>query len=119
MPFPALRNIALKCNPSLRTPKQINEQTYTPQMAKSSRGAPSQFDILTYDLDSDEDTTITRDNFELSTTELQEHYVMPVGLAKWMKDKKRSHTLFIRYQSTNDIQERSSWSASRRGTSRP
>ena len=73
-------------------------------MAKASRGAPSQFDILMYDFDSDEDTTITRDNFELSTAELQDHYSLPVGLAKWMKDKKRSHTVFIRYQGTNDIQ---------------
>ena len=73
-------------------------------MAKSSRGAPSSFDILLYDFDSDEDATITRDNFELSTAELQEHYAMPVGLAKWMKDKRRSHSVFIRYQGTNDIQ---------------
>ena len=51
-------------------------------MAKASRGAPSQFDILMYDFESDEDTTITRDNFELSTAELQECYAMPVGLAK-------------------------------------
>jgi len=56
--------------------------------------------------DSDEDATIPRDNLDLSTAELQEHYSLPVGLAKWMKDNKRSHTVFIRYQSTNDMQGR-------------
>ena len=61
-------------------------------MAKASRGAPSQFEILIFDFDSDEDATITRDNFELSTAELQEHYSMPVGLAKWMKERRDATT---------------------------
>ena len=56
-------------------------------MAKASRGAPSQFDILMFDLESDEDAEMTRDNFELSTAELLEHHSLPVGLAAWMKDK--------------------------------
>ena len=73
-------------------------------MAKASRGAPSQFDILMYDFESDEDATITRDNFELSTAELMEHYSLPDGLATWMKDKGRGHTVFVRYQTTNDIE---------------
>ena len=66
-------------------------------MAKSSRGPPSTFDILLQDYDSDGDTTITRDNFELSTAELQEHNVNPLNLVKWMKEKKKTHTIFIRY----------------------
>jgi len=76
---------------------------HIPQMAKASRGAPSSFDILMDNFDSEEDATITRDNFELSTAELQEHYSLPNGMTKWMKENKRTHTVFFRYQSTNDI----------------
>ena len=50
-------------------------------MTESSRGAPSTYDILLgANYDSDEDNTVTRDNFELSTAELQEHNVNPLGL---------------------------------------
>ena len=82
----------------------MNKQMHIPQMAKASRGAPSSFDILMDNFDSEEDATITRDNFELSTAELQEHYSLPNGMTKWMKENKRSHTVFFRYQNTNDIQ---------------
>ena len=74
-------------------------------MAESSRGIPSTFDILLgANYDSDEDNKVTRDNFELSTAELQEHNVYPIGLTAWMKKQKKKHTIFIRYQSTNDIE---------------
>ena len=71
-------------------------------MSKSSRGAPSQFDILMSDLQSDDDAEMTRDNFELSTAELMDHYSLPVGLSAWMKDKGMGHTVFIKYHTTHE-----------------
>ena len=71
-------------------------------MTESSRGRPSTYDILLGgDYDSDEE--VTRDDFELSTAELQDHVGTPPGLEKWKKEKKKKHTIFIKYQVTNAI----------------
>ena len=57
---------------SCHTSRSLTRYTNTPQMAESSRGIPSTFDILLgTNYDSDEDNRVTRDNFELSTAELR------------------------------------------------